>query len=134
MIIDAHHHCWDPTRRAYPWLIDPAFGPINRPYALDDFRAALNDQVPGALSTCHPPWLRIGLVPAPTAIRTILVQAMNDPAETVDLCAVAAGSNGLVAGVIGWADLSSPRLADQIADLRAGVGGALLVGLRHPVS
>jgi L-fuconolactonase len=38
-----------------------------------------------------------------------------------------------VAGVVGWADLTSPAVADEIGRLRAGPGGDLLVGIRHLV-
>jgi L-fuconolactonase len=35
--------------------------------------------------------------------------------------------------VVGWVDLSSPAVADEIARLRVGTGGDLLVGIRHLV-
>ncbi|MBT8227999.1 MAG: amidohydrolase family protein [Dactylosporangium sp.] len=131
MIIDAHHHLWDPSRRAYPWLVNPAMAPINRAYTLDDFRRAISDQVPGAPPHDDPPWIRIRLVPAPAAIRTILVQTVSDRTETVEFLATAAASDGLVAGVIGWVDLTAADVADQLAELRAAPGGDLLVGVRH---
>jgi L-fuconolactonase len=36
-------------------------------------------------------------------------------------------------GVVGWADLCSPGVADRLAWLREGRGGSRLVGLRHQV-
>jgi L-fuconolactonase len=35
--------------------------------------------------------------------------------------------------VVGWTDLTSPAVADEIARLRAGPGGEFLVGIRHLV-
>lgn len=134
MIIDAHHHLWDLSRRTYPWLIDPAFAAINRSFTLDDFLRALTDQIPGSPAVEEPPWLRISLLPAPSAIRTILVQATSEREETVDLLATAMTSGGVIAGVIGWVDLAAQDVADQVAALREAPGGHLLVGLRHPVN
>ena len=39
----------------------------------------------------------------------------------------------LVAGVVGWADLTSPAIADDLARLAAGPGGEHLVAIRHQV-
>ncbi len=38
-----------------------------------------------------------------------------------------------IRGVVGWADLTADGVAATIAQLRAGPGGELLVGLRHPI-
>ena len=111
MIIDGHHHLWDPARRAYPWLVGPGLQPLRRRYHLGDLRAALPAEV-GA---------------------TVLVQTVSDRAETAEFLATAAGSAGLIAGVVGWVDLTAPDVADQIAELRAGPGGDRLVGVRHQV-
>jgi L-fuconolactonase len=54
------------------------------------------------------------------------------PGETPELLALAATSD-LIAGVVGWADLTAPDLADRIAELTARPGGDKLVGLRHQV-
>ena len=40
MIIDAHHHFWDPSRRDYPWMGDEVAA-IRRPFGPDDLRPAL---------------------------------------------------------------------------------------------
>jgi L-fuconolactonase len=39
----------------------------------------------------------------------------------------------LVAGVVGWTDLTAPGVADALAALRGGPGGDRLVGIRHQV-
>jgi L-fuconolactonase len=65
--------------------------------------------------------------------RTVLVQTVSDRAETVEFLASAAASGGLIAAVVGWVDLLSSDVDSQIAALRAGSGGELLVGIRHQV-
>ena len=97
MIIDAHHHLWDPADRPYPWM-DDSVGPIRRRFDVDDLRAA-------ARST--------------DVTRTIVVQAVHDPGETVWLLE----QPEPVAGVVGWVDLTAPDVVDRIAALIAGPGG-----------
>ena len=111
MKIDAHHHVWELSRRPQPWLDPPRMAALRRDFTLGD------------------------LVPEAKAAgidRTILVQVLPDLEETLEFLAVAAGSN-LVAGVIGWADLTAPSLPRVLADLGAARGGARLVGVRHLV-
>ena len=111
MIVDAHHHLWDPARRRYPVLEDPALAPIRRAYAIEELRAAVGDLVGG----------------------TVLVQTVPDRAETEEFLATAAASDGLVRGVVGWVDLTAGDVAEQLGKLRAGPGGERLVGIRHQV-
>lgn len=106
MRIDAHHHLWDPTRREQPWMDGPWADPIRRGYALSDLTPHL---------AAH------GLD------GTILVQSSSSYEETAELLTLAAGE-GPVAGVVGWADLRDPALAEVLAALPAG-----LVGIRHQV-
>lgn len=63
---------------------------------------------------------------------TILVQSLALERESVELLAVAAGSGGLVAGVVGWADLLVADWPDRLERLRESDPGGHLVGLRHP--
>ncbi|WP_233512598.1 amidohydrolase family protein [Micromonospora deserti] len=107
MIVDAHHHLWDPTARTYPWLAGDALAPIRRPYTLDDLRVAAGD--------------RIGA--------TVLIQTVSSVAETEEFLATARASGGLVAGVVGWLDLTGPDVNGEIDRLRPGP----LVGVRHQV-
>lgn len=97
MIIDAHHHLWDPADRPYPWM-DDSVAPIRRRFDVDDLRAA-------ARST--------------DVTRTIVAQAVHDPGETAWLLE----QPEPVAGVIGWVDLTAPDVLDRIAALIAGSGG-----------
>src|SRR5579859_2050414 len=62
---------------------------------------------------------------------TVLVQTVTDAAETPELLALAA-ADPLVAGVVGWTDLTSPGICDELARLAAGPGGRpeVIRGLR----
>jgi L-fuconolactonase len=111
VIVDAHHHLWDPARRRYPFLEEPALAPIRRAYATGELREAAGDLVTG----------------------TVLVQTVSDRAETEEFLVAAAASDGLVRGVVGWVDLTAGDVAEQIGKLRAGPGGERLVGVRHQV-
>jgi L-fuconolactonase len=110
--VDAHHHLWDPRTRDYPWMAGPAFDPIRRPYGLDDLRARTAAAGIG---------------------RTVLVQTVADSSETEEFLKLAAASDGLVAGVVGWVDLEAPDVADALERLRSLPGGERLVGVRHQV-
>jgi L-fucono-1,5-lactonase len=110
VIIDAHHHFWDPARAAYPWLTDD-LAPIRRAFAAVDLAPLLADAGVDA---------------------TVLVQTRSSVAETEGFLAIAADS-AFVRGVVGWVDLTDPAVADTIARLRAGRGGMRLVGIRHQV-
>jgi L-fuconolactonase len=111
MIIDAHHHVWDPATRDHGWLADPALAPVRRPFAVPDLAPAAAAAGVGA---------------------TVLVQVLPSVAETAEFLAVAA-AEPLVAGVVGWVDLTAPDVADTIAALRDGPGGGALAGIRHLV-
>jgi L-fuconolactonase len=108
--VDAHHHLWDPGRRAYPWM-DESVAAIRRPFGPGDLDAAAGPQGFG---------------------QTIAVQAVSSVEETEELLDVAA-SSGRVAGVVGWVDLAGPEVAGTLAALRARPGGRALVGVRHQV-
>ena len=58
------------------------------------------------------------------------MQTIPSVEETVEFLSVAAESS-LVAGVVGWVDLTAPDIADRLAALRSGPGGEALVGIRH---
>ncbi|MGH3879463.1 MAG: amidohydrolase family protein [Actinophytocola sp.] len=103
-MIDSHHHLWDPARREYPWLAGAALDPIRRPYTVDDLRRVSD------------------------ADATLLVQTVSTMEETAEFLATAAASDELVAGVVGWVDLTAPDVADRLAALPHR---ELLVGIRH---
>jgi L-fuconolactonase len=108
---DAHHHLWELARRPQPWLDGPEMDAIRRDFTLAD----LAPQAKAA---------GIG--------RTVLVQVLPSLAETAEFLALA-GEQDLVAGVVGWADLTCAAVAETLAALRSGPGGANLAGIRHLV-
>src|SRR5258708_13843477 len=110
VIVDAHHHFWDPTRAAYPWMTDE-LTKIRRPFGPSDLEPELR---------------RCGVD------CSIVVQARADLDETCELLATAA-VNALLAGVIGWIGLTDPQVAQTMAELKALPGGSKLVGIRHQV-
>lgn len=111
-MIDAHHHLWDPGARAYPWLEALELAPIRRRYHVAELREHA---------------ARVGVE------ATILVQTVSSLAETREFLATAAGEPGLIAGVVGWADLAAPDVGTTLERLRAGRGGDRLAGVRHQV-
>ena len=110
MIVDAHHHFWDPRRRDYPWMGDE-LSPIRRPFAPDDLRPELVQN---------------------NVDRTVLVQTVSSLDETREFLETASQTD-FVAGVVGWVDLTDPSVAELIASLRSAKGGDRLVGIRHQV-
>ncbi len=110
MVVDAHHHFWDPSRRDYPWMGEELV-PIRHRFG------------PAELSP---------LLAAEGVDRTVLVQTISSADETREFLATAAGT-AFVAGVVGWVDLTKPSVGDALAELRAGAGGTFLVGIRHQV-
>jgi L-fuconolactonase len=110
-IIDAHHHVWDLSVRDQDWITGPDLAPIRRSFSLDDLA----------------PEARAAGVHA-----TVLVQTVTVAEETPEFLAIADGSD-LVAGVVGWTDLTAPGIADTLAAQRELPGGDRLVGIRHQV-
>ncbi|ONK15851.1 amidohydrolase family protein [Streptomyces sp. MP131-18] len=110
--VDAHHHVWDLGRRPQPWLGAASMASIHRTVLLDELAGPAAEAGVG---------------------RSVLVQVLPDAEETTEFLALAAGSE-LVAGVVGWADLTrGAAVADLLARLRAAPGGHLLAGVRHLV-
>lgn len=110
-VVDAHHHLWDRSAFDLPWLDDPALEPIRRDFLPADL----------ARATAGTP-----------VDATVLVQTVCDTRETLAFLATA-GASPLIAGVVGWTDLTAPGVADDLAALRAAPGGDRLVGIRHQV-
>ena len=109
--IDAHHHLWQLGTRPHAWLDGGEMAAIRRDFTLADLAP---------------------LTAAAGIDRMILVQVLPSPAETAEFLALA-GEPGPVAGVVGWADLTSDRVGEALDALRSGPGSAHLVGIRHLV-
>lgn len=108
--VDAHHHVWDLAVRDQPWTVGP-LEPLHRTFTVDELA----------------PQAR-----AHGVVGSVLVQTITVAEETPEFLALAEGSD-LVAGVVGWVDLTAPDVADALAALRAAPGGEFLVGIRHQV-
>ncbi|MGW1544902.1 amidohydrolase family protein [Streptomyces sp. NPDC002309] len=111
MSVDAHHHVWDLSVRDQDWITGAELQPLRRDFTLDDL-------APEAA--------------AASVDRTVLVQTVTVAEETPEFLALAAGHD-LVAGVVGWTDLTRPDVADELARLRELPGGHHLKGIRHQV-
>ncbi|MFE7168784.1 amidohydrolase family protein [Streptomyces sp. NPDC057616] len=109
MTVDAHHHVWDLSVRDQDWI--PEHSPIRRDFTLADLEPEAR---------------------AAGVDRTVLVQTITVPEETPEFLALAA-SHDLIAGVVGWTDLTRPDVADELARLRELPGGHHLKGIRHQV-
>ena len=109
--VDAHHHIWDLTVREQTWMVGPELDPIRRNFSIDD----LAPQAAAAGITA-----------------TVLVQTVGLVDETVEFLEVAT-SNDLVAGVVGWVDLTAADVADMLDGLRERPDGSYLKGIRHQV-
>jgi L-fuconolactonase len=107
MRVDAHHHLWDLSVRDQPWTAGmPA---LRRSFSVDDLRPELASAGIDA---------------------TVVVQTVGVLAETEELLALAAGEP-LITGVVGWVDLTSPSIADDLDRLQDGPGGDRLVAIRN---
>jgi L-fuconolactonase len=107
--IDAHHHFWQLSKPFdYRWLDAPAFAPIRRDY----------------LPTHLAPHLQGAGIKY-----SIFVQTQHNIDETrwvLDL----ADQYPFIAGVVGWVDLASPAVEEQVLTLKAH---PKFVGVRHVV-
>jgi len=104
MVVDAHVHVWDLQAHEHSWM--PADSSIRRDFGLGDLRSAI----------------------AGTPVESVvLVQVVNDADETRAFLEHAR-TEELVAGVVGWIDLTRPDLDDALGAL---AGDPALVGIRH---
>jgi L-fuconolactonase len=111
MTVDAHHHLWDLHVRAHEWLRAPEYKPIWRDFGLEELEAQAR---------------------ALGVDKTVLVQVAASSDETREFLAYAACTS-LIAGVVGWLDLTAADPAEDLAGLRAAAGGHRLKGIRHLV-
>ena len=109
MIIDAHHHLWQPSRGDYGWLdsrVNPTIAPLEREFLVEHYQQlALQNGIGGS----------------------VLVQAARTVAETRWLLAQAHASGGLIKGVVGWFDMAAPNAPEVLDELARD---PLLCGVR----
>ena len=106
MIVDAHHHLWDPATGEYAWMTDE-MAPLRRRFDTEDLEPLLHEH---------------------SVTGTVVVQARSSLDETRSLLSTAADTPFLF-GVVGWADLTDP----QIPAVLASLASPRLVGIRHQV-
>jgi len=92
-------------------MVGPELDPVRRDFSIDDLAP---------------------LAAAADVTSTVLVQTVGVAAETPEFLEVAA-SNDLVAGVVGWVDLTAADVADALARLKERPDGGWLKGIRHQV-
>jgi L-fuconolactonase len=107
MRIDAHQHFWQYDAVEYRWISD-AMAVLRRDFLPADLKPLLQE------------WGFDGCV---------AVQARQSPEETRWLLQLA-GENEFIRGVVGWVDLRSPNLPDQLQELTRN---PKLVAVRHVV-
>ncbi|HLL69625.1 MAG TPA: amidohydrolase family protein [Micromonosporaceae bacterium] len=113
MTVDAHHHVWDLSVRDQDWIDPTTMAVIRRSFGVADLAGPAQEA---------------------DVTATVLVQTVAVAAETPEFLAIAAApENTLVAGVVGWVDLTDPGVGDALAALRGLPGGDRLVGIRHLV-
>jgi len=149
-MIDAHHHLWDLAAREHRWLMggqawatDDELARLRRSFRLADLAPlAAASGVTGAvvIQTVTEPWETPDL---------LALAAGGDPYRAENQAPGTgpprgggptdgggdelAGAGGLLAGVVGWTDLTAPAVEDAVGRLRALPGGTFLCGIRHPV-
>lgn len=108
-IVDTHLHIWDPTRIRYPWL--DAIPLLNRPWLLDDYRAAFASVEVEAM---------------------VFVQCEADFAAFVDEAdwvAAQAVAEPRIRGMVAWAPLEKGAAVDE--DLARLKRHSILRGIRR---
>ncbi len=107
-VIDAHQHYWERGRFRDAWLDLPAHRAISGSFGPADLEPLLRESgVDGS----------------------IFVQTQHDLDENRWALGLA-NQNPWILGVVGWVDLASPRVEEQIAEFRAH---KKFVGVRHIV-
>lgn len=111
MKIDSHHHLWDLQVRDQDWIKGEALAPIRRNFSMADLREATKN---------------LGIN------KTVLVQTVTNYGETPELLDIAM-KDEMVAGVVGWLDVSSPDAIVQLDKYQSHAGAAYMKGIRDIV-
>lgn len=118
VIVDAHHHVWDPTRNYHPWLCDEP--PI--PFRYGDYSAIRRPYLPADFRADAAPW---------TLAASVYVETEWDPADPkgeMDYVAELIAKDGLptVAVAQAWLDR-----ADAAAVLESHAARPFVRSVRH---
>ncbi|PUB23562.1 L-fuconolactonase [Promicromonospora sp. AC04] len=112
-VVDAHHHLWVRLRTPQDWIDPVTMAAIDADFTPADLPAAAHG-----------------------VTATVVVQSASLWSESRELLAITASDGGRaagIAGVVAWADILDPDVADGVAALRSGPGGGALVGIRTQV-
>ncbi len=110
VIVDPHHHLW------------PAGGPL--PYGVAELLA----DVGAGHRVEHTVFMECG-----AAYRTDVPAALAPVGETEFVADASVGTDGLIAGIVGHADLAAPNL-DEILDAHEVAGRGLFRGIRDALA
>jgi L-fuconolactonase len=111
MKIDSHHHLWDLSVRDQDWITGEALSPIRRNFSMEDLRDATKN---------------LGIN------KTVVVQTVTNYGETPELLDIALNDE-MVAGVVGWLDVSSAEAIVQLDKYQTHSGAAYMKGIRDIV-
>lgn len=103
-VVDSHHHFWEIDRFDYSWM------PEDSPLAVDYGPSDLEP-----------------LIKKAGVDYTVIVQAVSSPDEARWLLELA-DRHEFIAGVVGWVDLTDPRVGDTLEELQQS---SLFKGVRH---
>jgi len=103
-VVDSHHHFWEIDRFDYSWM------PEGSPLAVDYGPADLEPLIKN-----------VGVD------YTVIVQAVSSPDEARWLLELAE-KHEFIAGVVGWVDLTDPRVGDTLEELQES---SYFKGVRH---
>jgi len=111
VIVDAHHHLWR-LEDGYAWLDAPDLAPIRRTFTPEELTAELDKE---------------------GVDRTVLVEGGRCDPDEAGLLLAYAQDTPQIGGVVVWADLTDPGLADRLAGYRELPGGGSIVGARAQI-
>src|SRR2546428_2002285 len=106
-VVDSHQHFWQVGHFDYPWMSS-------------EVEVLYRDYLPATLEP---------ILKACGVAKTVLVQASNSLAETYWLLSLADHYH-FIAGVVGWVDLTDPRMEEELEVLTAY---PIFKGIRHLV-
>jgi L-fuconolactonase len=107
MIIDAHHHLWRFNSDDYGWM-DASMSVLKRDHLPEELESQLAE---------------------PGVSGTVVVQARQTIEETRWLLSLAAEAS-FIRGVVGWVDLQSPALEEQLGEF---IDDPHFSGVRHVI-
>ena len=109
MIVDAHQHLWELSRFPQDWLI-PDYAAIHRDFGPHELMTIASAHVD----------------------KTVLVQTVHATEETLALLDYAAATP-LIGSVVGWVDLTTADVSEQLKAIQSLPNGHLLTAVRHQV-